>query len=124
MNFVDHLFQHVNQIDKTKAKPNPDSNLNVYKSNSENTICLIWNNLILANNLHAYQYCYKKTGYLYRFKHKECHERKLEITILFHNGVKLGFRLIIEYLANKYSHSNINCIAHSAMETFLTFFNY
>ena len=41
MNFVDHLFQYVNQIDKTKAKPNPDPNLNVYKSNSENTICLI-----------------------------------------------------------------------------------
>ena len=121
MNFVDHLFQHVNHIDKTKAKPNPYSNLNVYKSNSENTICLICNNLILANNPDAYRYYCKKTVYLYGFKHKECHERKLEITILFHNGAKLDFRLVIEYLANKYSHSNINCIAHSAMETFLTF---
>ena len=39
---------------------------------------------------------------------------------MFHNGAKFDFRLIIEYLANKCSHSNINCIAHS-METFLTF---
>ena len=62
----------------------------------------------------------KKTEYLYGFRHGECHEPKLEITTLFHNGAKFDFRLIIEYLANKCCHSNINCIAHS-METILTF---
>ena len=49
-----------------------------------------------------------------------CHERNLQTTILFHNDAKFDFRLIIEYLANKCTHSNINCIAHS-LETFLTF---
>ena len=62
----------------------------------------------------------KKTGYLYGFRHRECHERKLEIAVLFHNGAKFEFRLIIKYLANKCYHSNINCIPHS-MERFLTF---
>ena len=62
----------------------------------------------------------KKTGYLYGLRHKECHERKSEITVLIHNGEKFHFRLIIEYLANKCSHSNINCVAHST-EAFLTF---
>ena len=33
-----------------KAKPNPCSNPNFYKSNVENTICLICNNQILTNN--------------------------------------------------------------------------
>ena len=46
--FFDHLIQHVNHINKTKAKPNPHTNPNVYKSNSENTICLISNNKILT----------------------------------------------------------------------------
>ena len=62
----------------------------------------------------------KKTGYFYGLRHKECHERKSEITVLLHNEEKFDFRLIIEYLANKCSHSNINCVVHS-METFLTF---
>ena len=57
----------------------------------------------------------KKKGYLYRFRH----ERKLQINVLFHNGAQFDFRLIIEYLASKCTHSNICCIAHS-METFLT----
>ena len=61
----------------------------------------------------------KKTGYLYGFRHRECHERKSEITV-FHNGAKSEFRLIIKYLGNKCCHSNINCIPHS-MERFLTF---
>ena len=34
-----HLVQHVNNIDKTKAKPNLHSNPNVYKSNLENVTC-------------------------------------------------------------------------------------
>ena len=46
--FFDHLIQHINHINKTKAKPNPHTNPNVYKSNSENTICLICNNKILT----------------------------------------------------------------------------
>ena len=95
--FFDHLIQHVNHIYKTKAKPNPHSNPDVYKSNPENTIGLICNNPILTNNPHAYQYYCIKTGYLYGFKHSECHERKLQIIILFHNGAKFDFRLIIEY---------------------------
>ena len=37
--FFDHLVQHVNNIDKTKAKPNLHSNPNVYKSNLENVTC-------------------------------------------------------------------------------------
>ena len=62
----------------------------------------------------------KKTRYLYAFRHGDCHEQKLEMEVLFHNGAKFDFRLIIKYLANKFSHSNINCIAHT-MVTFLTF---
>ena len=62
----------------------------------------------------------KKAGYVYEFRHGECHERKLQINVLFHNGAKFDFRLIIEYLASKCTHSSISCIAHS-METFLTF---
>ena len=121
--FFNDLTCHVNRISKTKAKPNPHSNPDVYSHHSENRICLICNNQILTNNPHAYRYYCKKTGYLYGFRHGECHERKLEITVLFHNGAKFDFRLFIEHLANianKYSHSNINCIAHS-METFFTF---
>ena len=114
--FFDHLIQHINHINKTKAKPNP----NVYKSNSENTICLICNNKILTQNPDACQYFCKKTRYLCGFRHRECHERKLEITVLFYNDAKFDFRLIIEYLANKCYQPNINCIVHSK-ETFLTF---
>ena len=84
------------------------------------TICLICNNQILANNPHAYQYYSKKSGYLHGFRHGECKERKPQIIVLFHNGAKFDFRLIIEYLASKCTHSIISCIAHS-METFLTF---
>ena len=62
----------------------------------------------------------KKTGYLYGFRHGECHEQKLQINVLFHKGAKFDFRLIIEYLSSKCTHPNICCIAHS-METFLTF---
>ena len=36
--FFNDLTYHVNQINKIKAKPNPHSNPNVYKSNSENTV--------------------------------------------------------------------------------------
>ena len=42
------------------------------------------------------------------------------MNVLFHIGAKLDFRLIIEYLAIKCTHSNMSCIAHS-MDTFLTF---
>ena len=57
---------------------------------------------------------------MYGYRHVERHERKLQINVLFHNGAKFDFRLIIEYLASKCTHSIISCIAHS-METFLTF---
>ena len=118
--FFNDLTYHVNQINEIKAKPNPCSNPNVYKSNVENTICLICNNEILTNNHHAYR-CYReKTVYLYGFRHGECHEQKLQINVLFHKGAKFDFRLIIEYLSSKCTHPNICCIAHS-METFLTF---
>ena len=40
------LTHHVNRINKIKAKPNPYSNLNVYKNNVENTIYLICDNQI------------------------------------------------------------------------------
>ena len=110
-------------IDKAKAKPHPNSNPNVYKSNPENTICLICNNPILINNPHSYRYYCKETGCLYGFRHSECLERKLQIMILFHNGAKFDFRLIIEYLANKCIHSNISSFTHS-METYLPFFNF
>ena len=36
--FLNDLTYHVNWISKIKAKPNPHSNPNVYKSNSENTV--------------------------------------------------------------------------------------
>ena len=42
--FFNDLTYHVNQINKVKAKPNPHSNPNVYKSSFENAICLIFNN--------------------------------------------------------------------------------
>ena len=118
--FFNDLTHHHNPINKIKAKSNPYSNPNVHKSNTEKTICLICNNQILTNNPHAYRYYCKKTGYFHGFKHGECQERKPPITVLFHNGAKFDFRLIIEYLASKCTHSNIICIAHS-METFLTF---
>ena len=59
----------------------------------------------------------KKTGYVYEFRHGECHEWKLQINVLSHNGAKFDFRLIIEHLASKRIHSNISSIGHS-METF------
>ena len=70
--------------------------------------------------MHIVNIVKKTAGYLYGFRHGECHERKLQINVLFHNGAKFDFRLIIEYLASNCTHSIISCIAHS-METFLTF---
>ena len=118
--FFNNLTNHVNRISKIKGKPNPYSNPDVYKSNAEKTICLSCNDPILTNKPHAYRYYCKKTGDLYGFKHGECKERKPQITVLFHNDAKFDFRLIITYLAEKCTHSNISCIAQS-METFLTF---
>ena len=46
--------------------------------------------------------------------------RKNHITLLFQNGAKFDFRLIITYLAEKCFDSNISWISNS-METFLTF---
>ena len=43
----------------------------------------------------------KKTGHLYGFRHSECHERKLQINVLFYNGAKFDFRLLISHLAEK-----------------------
>ena len=51
--FFNDLTYHVNGINKIKAKPNPYSNPNIYKSNVENTIFLIVNNQILTNNPHT-----------------------------------------------------------------------
>ena len=123
-NCLDELFNdipsHVNRINKIKAKPNPYSNPDAYKCNAENTICLICNDNTLTDNPHAYPYYCKKTGYLYGFRHDECHERKLKISVLFHDGTKFDFRLIIAYLAEKWFNSNVSQIAHS-METSSTF---
>ena len=59
--FFNDLTYHVNRISKIKAKPNPYSNSDVYKRNTEKTIHLICNNLILTNNRHAHRYyCEKK----------------------------------------------------------------
>ena len=58
------LTYHMNRINKIKAKPNPFSNPNVYKSNVVNTNCLICNNQILTNNHHAYSYYRKKNRIL------------------------------------------------------------
>ena len=44
----------------------------------------------------------------------------MQINVLFHNGAKFDFRLIIFYLTEKCTHLNVSCIAHS-IETFLTF---
>ena len=52
----------------------------------------------------------KKTGYFYGFKHGECKGKNNKITVLFHNGAKFDFRLIIAYLAEKCPNSNISCI--------------
>ena len=93
----------------------------MYLSNQINPICLICNSPILTNNPHAkIYYCKIKTGYLYGFRHGQCHEQKSQITVLFHNDAKFDFRSIIHYLASKCTHSNISYVAHS-METFLTF---
>ena len=55
---LDELFNdltyHVNRISKINAKSNPHSNPDVYKSNLENTICLICNKQILSTNPHHY----------------------------------------------------------------------
>ena len=61
-----------------------------------------------------------KNRIFYGFRHGECHKRKLQINVLFHNGAKFDYRLITEYLASKCTHSNISSIANS-MQTFLTF---
>ena len=60
--FFNDLTYHVNGINKIKAKPNPYSNPNVYKSNTEKTICLICHKHILANTPHAHRYFCKKTS--------------------------------------------------------------
>ena len=72
-------------------------------------------------NAHGY-YC-KKTGYLLGFRQKECREQKrqsTEMTVLFHDGSKFDYRLIIKYLAKQCSTSNFSFVGHSK-ETFLTF---
>ena len=115
--FFNDLTYHVIRINKIKAKPNPYSNPDAYKCNAENTICLICNNKTLTDDPHAYPYYCKKAGSLYGFRRDECHERKLQISVLFQNSAKFDFRLIIAYLTEKCFNSNISCIAHS-METF------
>ena len=74
----------------------------------------------LTNKPHRFCYYCKKTGYFYGFKHAECKERKNQLTVLFHNGAIFDFRLILIYLVEKCSNSNIRCISNS-LETFLTF---
>ena len=64
-NFFDHLITHVNYIDKSKAKANPYSNSDVYKSNIEYPTCLICSKTIDTKyNADGYRYYCKKTGYL------------------------------------------------------------
>ena len=90
------MTYHVNRINKIKAKSNPYSNPDVYKSNAEKLICLICNTKTLTNNPHSHCWYCKETGYLYGFRYGECKERKFQITVLFHNGEKFDFKLIIE----------------------------
>ena len=90
------MTYHVNRINKIKAKSNPYSNPDGYKSNVEKLICLICNTKTLTNNPHSYCCYCKETGYLNRFRYGECKERKFQITVLFHNGAKFDFKLIIE----------------------------
>ena len=118
--FFVHLKYHVNKINKIKARPNPYSNSNAYKNNTNEIICLICNKEILTNKPHAIDIIVKKTGYFYGLKHSESKGRKNQLTILCHNGSKFDFRLIISYLAEKSFDSNISCISNS-MKTFLTF---
>ena len=76
-NFIDHLITHVNYIDKSKAKGNPYSNLDVCKSNIEYPTCLICSKTIDTKyNAHGYKYYCKKTGNLLGFRHQECREQK------------------------------------------------
>ena len=118
--FFVHIKYQVNRINKIKTTPNPDSNPSAYKNNASKIICLVYNNDILTDKPHAYRYYCKKTRYLYGFKRSECKGRKNQLTVLFHNGAKFDFRLIISYLAEKCPNSNISCISNN-METFLTF---
>ena len=75
-NFFNHLKFHVNQINKIKNKTNPYCNPTVYKNNTNKTICLVCNKVILTDKPLAFWYYCKKTGYLYGFKHGECKGRK------------------------------------------------
>ena len=59
--FFNDLTYHVHRKIKIKAKHNPHSNPDSYKSNVENTICLISNNQISTSNPHAYRYYCKKS---------------------------------------------------------------
>ena len=95
--FFTHLKYHVNKIDKIKTRPNLYSNPTAYKNNANKTICLLSNKEILKDKPHAFCYYCKETGYLYGFKHGECKGKNNKITILFHNGAKFDFRIIITY---------------------------
>ena len=58
--FFVHLKYHVNKINKIKARPNPYSNSNAYKNNTNEIICLICNKEILTNKPHAIDIIVKK----------------------------------------------------------------
>lgn len=96
----------------------------MFKKYIEYPTCLICSEVIdTKDNAHGYRSYCRKTGYLLGFRHKHCKEprqRTTEISFLFHNGSKFDFRLIIEFLSDKYRTSNVSCIGHSK-ETFLTF---
>ena len=81
--FFDHFSNHVNRISKIKAKPNPDSNYDVYKSNQINTVCLICNNPILINKPHVNRYYCKKRGYLHGFRHDNVKEKNIKYLSYF-----------------------------------------
>ena len=116
--FFNDLAYHVNRINIIKAKPNPYSNPNVYKSNNENAICIICSNQILTNNPHTYYYYFEKKQDIYVDLDM--------VNVMNENYKSMSYFMMVQnlildsYLAEKCTHSNISCIAHS-METFLTF---
>ena len=118
--FFDTSEEQVKEIDETSTQTDRHSNRDVYKCIKPNPTYLICNKIIRTSNPKAFRYYDKKTGYLLGFKHNRCIYKNNELAILFHNGGKFDFRLIITYLSERYKDSNINPITKS-LETSVTF---
>ena len=125
--FFEHLIKHIKRIDECKEKLDPLSNPDVYNINPEFAICSICNKIIDDQyNAYRYRYYCRKTGYLLRFKHKECIDllrRTNEITIFSHNGSRFDLRLIIKHITKQCKANLIKCIAHNK-ETFYSLMIY